>query len=90
MIFAENLSLLRSGRPLFEKASFTLHPGWKIGLTGNNGCGKSSLFALLRRELQADAGTLTRPAVWTVAHMAQEVEALDQAAGGARPGFHHL
>lgn len=80
MIFAENLSLLRSGRPLFEKASFTLHPGWKVGLTGNNGCGKSSLFALLRRELQADAGTLTRPAVWTVAHMAQEVEALDQQA----------
>lgn len=80
MIFAENLSLLRSGRPLFEKASFTLHPGWKVGLTGNNGCGKSSLFALLRRELQADAGTLTRPAGWVVAHMAQEVEALDQPA----------
>lgn len=80
MIFAENLSLYRSGRPLFEKASFTLHPGWKVGLTGNNGCGKSSLFALLRRELQADAGTLTRPAGWVVAHMAQEVEALDQPA----------
>ncbi len=80
MIVAENLSLLRGGRPLFEKASFMIHPGWHVGLTGNNGCGKSSLFALLRRELQADAGSLARPAVWTVAHMAQEVEALAQTA----------
>ena len=80
MILAENLSLLRGGRPLFEKASFTIHPGWHVGLTGNNGCGKSSLFALLRRELQADAGNLSRPAVWTVAHMAQEVAALPQCA----------
>lgn len=80
MILAENLSLLRGGRPLFEKASFTIHPGWHVGLTGNNGCGKSSLFALLRRVLQADTGSLSRPAGWTVAHMAQEVEALEQCA----------
>ncbi len=80
MIVAEALSLLRGGRPLFERASFMIHPGWHVGLTGNNGCGKSSLFALLRRELQADAGNLSRPGVWTVAHMAQEVEALDQPA----------
>ena len=77
MILAENLSLLRGGRPLFEKAAFTIHPGWHVGLTGNNGCGKSSLFALLRRELQADTGSLQRPAIWTVAHMAQEVAARD-------------
>ena len=80
MIVAENLSLLRGGRPLFEQAAFMIHPGWHVGLTGNNGCGKSSLFALLRNELQADAGNLSRPVVWTVAHMAQEVEALPQAA----------
>ncbi|PRD38396.1 UNVERIFIED_CONTAM: yheS [Trichonephila clavipes] len=80
MILAENLSLLRGGRPLFEKAGFTIHPGWHVGLTGNNGCGKSSLFALLRRELQADTGSLQRPAIWTVAHMAQEVAALQQPA----------
>lgn len=80
MILAENLSLLRGGRPLFENANFTIHPGWHVGLTGNNGCGKSSLFALLRRVLTPDTGSLSRPAVWTVAHMAQEVEALAQCA----------
>ena len=80
MILAENLGLLRGGRPLFEQASFAIHAGWHVGLTGNNGCGKSSLFALLRRELQADVGELQRPAVWSVAHMAQEVAALPQAA----------
>lgn len=80
MILAENLSLLRGGRPLFEAAQFAVHPGWHVGLTGHNGCGKSSLFALLRRELQADAGSLSRPEGWVIAHMAQEVAALEQSA----------
>lgn len=57
-----------------------LHPGWKIGLTGVNGAGKSTLFAALLGSLGADEGSLTRPSVWTVAHMAQEVKALDMPA----------
>ena len=57
-----------------------LHPGWKIGLTGVNGAGKSTLFAALLGELSADEGSLTRPSVWTVAHMAQEIKALDMPA----------
>ena len=57
-----------------------LHRGWKIGLTGVNGAGKSTLFSALLGNMSADEGSLSRPAVWTVAHMAQEVEALDMAA----------
>lgn len=57
-----------------------LHPGWKIGLTGVNGAGKSTLFAAFLGGLVADEGNLTRPAVWTVAHMAQEIKALEMPA----------
>ncbi|MCB1674631.1 MAG: ATP-binding cassette domain-containing protein, partial [Pseudomonadales bacterium] len=49
-------------------------------LVGENGAGKSSFFSALLGGLTPDAGTLSRPQSWTVAHMAQEVAALNQSA----------
>ena len=80
MIQFDQVSLRRGGRILFQKASMQLHPGWKIGLTGVNGAGKSTLFAALLGSLGADEGSLTRPSGWIVAHMAQEIKALDMPA----------
>jgi ATP-binding cassette subfamily F protein 3 len=80
MIQLDQLSIRRGGRVLFQKASMQLHPGWKIGLTGVNGAGKSTLFSALLGGIESDSGSLTRPAVWTVAHMAQEIKALDMKA----------
>lgn len=80
MIIAQNLTLGRGSRVLFGDANFSLHHGWKIGLTGANGAGKSTFFALLKGELGADVGRLDRPGAWTIAHMAQEVPALAQTA----------
>lgn len=77
MIQLDQVSLRRGGRVLFQKASMQIHPGWKVGLTGVNGAGKSSLFAALLGSLTPDEGTLSRPQGWTVAHMAQEIKALD-------------
>lgn len=53
-----------------------LHPGHKVGLTGANGAGKSSLFAMLRGELHPEKGDFEMPASWVVAHVAQETPAL--------------
>ncbi|HYR01072.1 MAG TPA: ATP-binding cassette domain-containing protein [Casimicrobiaceae bacterium] len=72
MIRISNLTLARGAKRLLEGASLTVHAGHKVGLVGPNGCGKSSLFALLRGELHADAGDVELPAAWTVAHVAQE------------------
>jgi ATP-binding cassette subfamily F protein 3 len=58
----------------------TLHPGHKAGLIGANGAGKSSLFALLRGELSADAGDCLIPADWRIAHMRQEIDAVERQA----------
>ena len=80
MIQLDQLSIRRGGRILFQKASMQLHPGWKIGLTGVNGAGKSTLFSALLGGMESDSGSLTRPHVWTVAHMAQEIKALDMKA----------
>ncbi len=76
MILLRNLSFGRGSRMLAERASLQLHPGWKIGLTGANGSGKSSFFALLRGEMQPEAGDLEIPSVWAIAHVAQDTPAL--------------
>lgn len=80
MIQFRNLRLARGVKTLIEGASLQIHPGWKVGLTGANGCGKSSLFGLLRGELHQDAGDLEMPAAWVIAHVAQETPALPRPA----------
>lgn len=72
--------MVRGVKVLIEGASFQLHPGHKVGLTGANGAGKSSLFAMLRGELQSEHGDLEMPPNWVIAHVAQETPALSQAA----------
>ena len=76
MIQFRNLSLFRGVKVLLEAASFQLHPGHKVGLIGANGAGKSSLFALLRGELQQEVGDLEIPPNWVIAHVAQETPSL--------------
>lgn len=80
MIKIESLTLQRGALRLLDKANLTLHPGQKVGLLGTNGAGKSSLFALLRGELSADAGNCSLPADWRIAHMQQEINNLDRIA----------
>jgi ATP-binding cassette subfamily F protein 3 len=80
LIQFKNLTLARGIKVLVEDASFQLHPGHKVGLTGANGAGKSSIFALFRGELQADKGDMNMPPSWVIAHVAQETPALQQAA----------
>ncbi|KXU38551.1 ABC transporter ATP-binding protein [Ventosimonas gracilis] len=80
MIKLQNLHLQRAGKALLSGADLTLHAGHKVGLTGANGAGKSSLFALLQGQLAVDAGHLEIPANWRIAHMQQEVESLERLA----------
>jgi ATP-binding cassette subfamily F protein 3 len=78
MIQISQLSLHRGAQVLLEDADLTLYPGWKIGIIGANGVGKSSLFKLLLGQLEADAGHLEIQPNLTIAHMAQEVTATDR------------
>ena len=80
MLHFHDLSLRRGVRLLFEQASLQIHPGWKVGVTGANGCGKSSLFALILGELHADSGDCRFPKDWVIAQVAQEMPADEGAA----------
>jgi len=80
MIRLSGVALQRGKLTLLSGADLTIQAGERVGVIGPNGCGKSSLFALLRGVLEADAGTVSVPADWTIAAMEQEVEATDRSA----------
>ena len=82
MLNFKGVTLRRGSRLLFSDASFTIHRGQKAGFTGANGTGKSSLFALIRGELQADEGEFSMPPGLALAHVAQETPALTDSAIG--------
>ena len=77
MIILEDIALRRGQKLLFSGASATLLPGQKLALIGGNGCGKSSLFAVLLEDLQADAGDIRGLKGLRISHMAQETETSD-------------
>jgi ATP-binding cassette subfamily F protein 3 len=80
MIALRQVTFARAGRPLVVDASVQLHAGWRVGVVGANGSGKSSLFALLANELHAEAGDVELPPRWQIARVAQETPALPDSA----------
>ena len=77
MIVLSDVTLRRGPQKLLSDVSISVHPNYKVGLTGANGTGKSSLFAMLRNELGQDEGTVSIPPNWVVAHVAQETPSTD-------------
>ena len=54
-----NISFHYPGGPRFDKFSLRLQPGQRIGLVGQSGGGKSSLFVLLQRFYDVQHGSIT-------------------------------
>src|ERR1700733_3627924 len=80
MLIARDLTLRRGPQPLFEQVNFTVFRGNKVGITGANGTGKSSLFAAILGELTPDRGDIDLSAAIKVAHVEQEIAAGDRPA----------
>ena len=80
MLKFTQLSLRRGPRELLQNVDLTIYHGQKVGITGSNGVGKSSLFALILGHLHADAGDIFLPNNLLVAHVAQETPALETTA----------
>jgi ATP-binding cassette subfamily F protein 3 len=72
MLALTNISLRRGRKVLLESVSFQIHAGQRMGVIGANGCGKSSLFAMLLGELEPDDGELALDPKNAIAHVAQE------------------
>ncbi len=76
MLNFKKISLRRGARVLFNDTSLTIHKGQKVGLTGANGVGKSSFFAMLLDQLHIDEGEFSIPPDLEIAHVAQEMPAV--------------
>jgi ATP-binding cassette subfamily F protein 3 len=76
MLNFTDATLRRGPRKLLDELSFTIYPGWRTGVVGRNGTGKSSLFASLLGELPPDHGSVSLPKGLSIATVAQETPAL--------------
>ena len=64
-----------AGRTLIDDASVQIADGWKVGLIGRNGTGKSTLLDLIRGELALDGGEIALPRDSRIGFVAQEAPA---------------
>ncbi len=58
MLSINDLTYRIAGRTLFDKVSVSVPAGYRVGLVGPNGTGKSTLFKLISGELTSDGGEI--------------------------------
>src|SRR5262245_28108854 len=73
MLELRDVRLRRGAQVLFDHANLTIFRGDKIGIVGRNGCGKSSLLALLRGDLGPDSGDYSVPGKLNFVSVSQEL-----------------
>ncbi len=80
MIAFRNFALRRGEHLLLSNIDLTLHAGTRVGVVGRNGCGKTSLFAAVLGEVDADKGDIEMPSRLRIASVAQETPSLPDSA----------
>jgi len=78
LLEALSLGMSRGGKRLFQNVDFVLSPGFRLGLLGANGCGKSTLIDLLNGVLQPDTGEIKKAENLKIVTFGQKREQLDQ------------
>ncbi|MGB1234807.1 MAG: ABC-F family ATP-binding cassette domain-containing protein [Planktomarina sp.] len=73
MLSIDDITYAIDGRTLFEGASARIPEGHKVGFVGPNGTGKTTLFKLIRKELELQNGELNLPKRARIGGVAQEV-----------------
>ncbi len=73
MLNIQNLTYLQGGTPLLQNVNLQAFADQRIGLVGKNGCGKSTLFRLIRGEIKPDGGEVSIQSGKTIAFVEQEI-----------------
>ena len=74
MLNIQNLSVSFQGEYLFERITFRLQQGDKIGLVGKNGAGKSTLLKLISKEMELDEGDIVQERPLKIGFLKQDID----------------
>ncbi|WP_310992829.1 ribosomal protection-like ABC-F family protein [Aequorivita marina] len=74
MINIHNLSISFQGDYLFEKITFQLKPGDRVGLVGKNGAGKSTLLKIIAGEQEYDTGQIATDKEISIGFLKQDID----------------
>jgi len=74
------LTYLQGGAPLLENSNLQIFANQRVGLVGKNGCGKSTLFRLIRGVAKPDSGEVSLQSGKTIAFVEQEIINSNQSA----------
>src|SRR4051794_14581599 len=72
MLHVNDLTYRIGDRVLFDRASFALPSGSKVGLVGRNGAGKTTLFRIIQGEISPEGGDVTLPRGLRIGAVSQE------------------
>lgn len=61
MIYLRNVNLSFLDKKLFDSINWTIHPKSRIGLVGDNGTGKTTLFRAILEQVHLDSGIIDIP-----------------------------
>lgn len=77
MIDINNITVRIGNKTLLENASAHIADGWKVGIVGANGCGKSTLFRVLLGMQETELGEINFPSGARISTVAQEMKDID-------------
>mgnify|MGYP002632111851 CR=1 FL=1 len=74
MLNIHNLSVSFQGDYLFEKITFQLGAGTRVGLVGKNGAGKSTLLKIIAGEQEYDTGAIATDKETSIGFLKQDID----------------
>ena len=80
MLNIQHVTYLQSGVSLLQDVDLQVFSNQRVGLVGMNGCGKSTLFQLIRGEVKPESGEISLQAGKTIAFVEQEIANSEQPA----------
>ncbi len=72
MLVVSNITMQFGAKPLFENVSVKFGEGYRYGLIGANGSGKSTFMKILDGELEASAGNVSKDSHERMAYLRQD------------------
>jgi ATP-binding cassette subfamily F protein 3 len=78
MLHVNDLTYRIGERLIFDRASFAVPSGARVGIVGRNGAGKTTLFRIVQGELAPEGGGICLPRAARIAAVAQEAPSSEE------------